>query len=182
MNKSLPPIKVLVRDQFLYNDIKGYGGYTIGVLVSVRSILNQALQFSVLLETGALFTGLPAHAICFDKEAPALTLEACQMWNNISNEIDVFTIDLLRNMDCTIKVNGHDDILSGYYLFSIDYVGLDTLAATPDEWKQFHAIRTYCGNFILYPQYRIRFMDKSLIKNVELPQYHVNNKHWIVGD
>lgn len=181
MNKSLPPIKVFVRDQFLYNDTKGHDSYTSGVLVSVRSILNQALQFSVLLETGALFTGLPAHALCFSKEAPQLTLSSCQMWNNISNEIDVFTIDLLRNMSCAVKVNDHDKV-HGYYLFSIDYVGMDTLAATPDEWKQFHAIRTHCGNLVLYPQYRIKFMDKSLVKDVELPQYQVNNKYWIVED
>jgi len=181
VNKSLPPVKLLVRDQFLYNQNKGYGEYTKGVLVSVRSLRGQALQFSVLLETGALFTGLPAHALCFDKEAPALTIQACQMWDNISSEIDVFTIDLLRNMSCTVKLNDFQDVIGATYLFSIDYVGLDTLAATPDEWKCFHALRTEYGNLVFYPQYRIKFLDKSLTDiNSQLPSYAVNDKLWTV--
>lgn len=188
MNKSLPPVKVFVRGQFLYNFESGFGEYAPGYLVSVRSIMNQALQFSVLLDNGALFTGLPANAICFDKEAPALTLSACQMWNNISNEIDVFTIDLLRNMDCSVKVNDlegdESGIVHGYYLFSIDYVGKDTLATTPDQWKQFQVIQTYCGNLVVYPSYRIKFLDKALCdkSNEDFPKYKVNSTTWLVED
>jgi hypothetical protein len=35
---------------------------------------------------------------------------------------------------------------------------------------------------MLYPQYRIVFLDKALASDEkELPKYAANEKHWIVG-
>jgi hypothetical protein len=180
-NANLPPIRVFVWTRFLFDDDSKYEGKTAGHLVSVRGRQNQALQFSVLLDNGALFTGLPAHAITFTEDLfnGVLKLQEAQMWDCISDDIEVFCMETLRYAEC--KVN--PDIINpklGKYLFTIDFVG-EGFSRHPTHWKQLHAVETNDGYLMLYPQYRILFTDKALFERSELPKYEANSKHWIVG-
>ena len=179
-NQSLQPIPVFIWNSFLF-DGDQVPGKTKGTLVSVRGRSNQALQFSVLLETGALFTGLPANAITFTESLlnPVITLQDSQMWDCVSDDIEVFTIETLRYMDCVVSAGelGHK---LGRYLFTIDFVG-EGLSRDPINWKQFHAVESMCGYLLIYPQYKIQFKDKSLTNDEALPHYKANSRHWIVG-
>ena len=178
-NQSTPPISVYVWDSFLFD---GEGeGKTRGTLVSVRGRSNQALQFSVLLENGALFTGLPAHAISFDDDrvSTGLELHDCQMWDCVSDDIEVFVIDTLRYMECSVEVDSLGTVW-GKYLFTIDFVG-EGLSRDPVNWKQFHVVQSNTGDMLIYPQYKIQFRDKSLTEDKPLPHYKANTRHWIVG-
>jgi hypothetical protein len=180
-NCNLPPIRVHVWSRFLFNDDCNFSGKTAGHLVSVRARQNQALQFSVLLDNGALFTGLPAHAITFREDECnwLINLQDAQMWDCVSDSIEVFVMETLRYAECEVK----PDMIpakSGKYLFTIDFVG-EGFSRHPTHWKQLHAIQTNDGYLMLYPQYRIRFLDKALFEQDELPKYRANEKHWIVG-
>lgn len=180
-NANLPPIRVYVWDYFLF-DCNGSEGKTGGHLVSVRARQNQALQFSVLLDNGALFTGLPAHAITFREDLfnGRLELPDAQMWDCISDDIEVFCMESLRYAECEVKPTMIGP-KSGKYLFTIDFVG-GGYSRHPTHWKQLHAVQTLDGYFMLYPQYRIRFLDKALFEDQKkLPSYKANTKHWIVG-
>lgn len=181
MNCNLPPIGVYVRDSFLLND-NTTNNVTWGYLVSVRSLQNQSLQFTVLLETGALYTGLPAHSLCFTKDTSPKSLELCQMWDNISSSIDVVTLDLLRYMPCSVKLS-NGELIKGIYKFTIDYCGENDLSRDPVHWKQAHCIEAEDGTFLLYPQYRIQFLDKALcFKSGDgLPKYKYNEEIWFGG-
>ena len=149
MNANLPPLQVKVNNAYLDDSL----GFTDGTLVSVRAMQNQAFQFSVLLSTGALYTGLPISA--FGK----LPLDIAQAYDCIGSEIQVITLDLLRYMKCTVKdFNGN--IHNGYYLFTIDFTDNNGLARHPEQWKQFHVVKTVNG-FMAYPQYRIVFQDDA---------------------
>lgn len=170
-NVNLPPIEVFIHDSYLYNG-EDKKSSTKGFLVSIRALKNRMLQFSVLLETGALFTGLPATAIMFKSNIAPESQHLCQMWDNISNKIEVLTLDLLRSMNCTVKLKD-TRIVGGQYLFSIDYLDEDTLAGHPEHWKQLHAIKLDSGHFVLYPQYRIRFFDDALCTK-PLQKYKAN--------
>ena len=183
MNKSLPPLGIYVRNEFLFNQTKGHGEYTYGTLIGVRALQNQCLQFLVMLENGALFTGLPAHALCFEKPSPKRSLLDCQMWDNISDQIDVIRFDTLLYMPCTVKLEDSKEIVPGQYLFSIDYVGDMDFSRCPIHWKTLHAICLEEGNFILYPQYRIRFQDTAICADNKglLPSYIFNDNIWTVG-
>ena len=183
MNKNLSPIGVYVRNKFLMNDDQPeYNGKTWGRLIGVRSLQGQAMQFQVLLETGALFTGLPAHAICFEEDAPERELIDCQMWDSISSEIDVIQYDTLLYMPCTLKLDS-GEIIKGEYLFTIDHVGNVDLSRDPTEWKMFHVIKSEEGNMHLYPQYRIKFLDTALCSKSKkpLPKYTYNETIWRLG-
>lgn len=179
-NQNLPPIEIFVWNRFLYDNDSSYEGKTQGHLMAVRARQNQALQFSVLLETGALFTGLPANAITFRKDLvnPILNLQDSQMWDCVSDDIEVFTIESLRYAEC--EVIGNQIAASGKYLFTIDFVG-DGYSRHPTHWKQLHAVQTLAGDFLLYPQYRILFLDKALCSATDAPKYKANTTQWIVG-
>ena len=180
-NANLPPIPVYVWDYFLFDCDSSKEGKTSGHLVSVRARQNQALQFSVLLDNGALFTGLPAHAITFREDTVNVKLELsdAQMWDCVSDDIEVFCIESLRYAECVVRPN-LIDAKSGIYLFTIDFVG-EGYSRHPTHWKQLHAIQTRDGYLMLYPQYRIQFLDAALFEATELPKYKANTKHWIVG-
>jgi hypothetical protein len=181
-NANLPPIPVYVWDYFLFDSNSNKENKTSGHLISVRARQNQALQFSILLDNGVLFTGLPAHAITFREDLinGKLELPDAQMWDCISDDIDVFVMETLRYAECEVK----PDMIpakSGKYLFTIDFVG-EGFSRHPTHWKQLHAIQTNDGYLMLYPQYRIIFLDKALFEDVEkLPEYKANSRHWIVG-
>lgn len=180
-NVNLPPIGLYVRNCFMFED-KTDIGHTWGHLISARSLQNQSLQFSVLLETGALFTGLPAHALCFQKTAVPMALQQCQMWDNISSNIQCITLETLKYMPCNVKLE-NGEIKTGIYHFTIDYCGHNDLSRDPIHWKQSHCIQLNDGNFVVYPQYRIQFQDKALCHkaNEELPKYTYNDTIWVGG-
>ena len=183
MNCNLQPIGIYVRNKFTHHEYApDYEGKTWGRLIGVRSLQNQAMQFQVLLETGALFTGLPAHAICFEEDAPDRELIDCQMWDSISSNIQVIQFKTLLYMPCTLKLHS-GEIIKGEYLFTIDHVGEDDLSRDPTEWKMFHVIKSEEGNIHLYPQYRIQFLDDALCSEVKkgLPKYKYNEKIWRLG-
>lgn len=180
-NQSLEPIRVFIWNRFLFDNDSNQEGKTEGHLVSVRARQNQALQFTILLETGALFTGLPANSITFREDClnQVLNLQDSQMWDCISDDIEVFTIESLRYAEC--EVLGDQISESGKYLFTIDFIG-EGYSRHPTHWKQLHAVQTLSGNFLLYPQYRIIFLDKALCpKKSEIRDYKANTNHWIVG-
>lgn len=178
MTENTPTMKVLVKNQFLFDGDKSQSGFTEGVLVSVRAVKGKALTFSVLLENGVLFTGLPIHALGGGR---VRALHELEMWDCLSYSIDVFELGLLRGMRVSVKLTT-EEILQGEYVFTVDFnckSELSGLAETPDEWKMLHFVRLDEGNFCLYPQNRIIFMDQSLASKAGvIPGYKVNTSDW----
>ena len=60
---NLPPTKVYVKKQYLYDHQKGHGEFVEGVWVACKSIQGRALYFETYLpEYGALYDKLPISA------------------------------------------------------------------------------------------------------------------------
>ena len=53
------PLKVYVRNEYLYQHQKGLGEFTPGVIMSVRCMPGQAALFQVLFENGVMRDKLP---------------------------------------------------------------------------------------------------------------------------
>jgi hypothetical protein len=179
-NCNLPPIRVFVWNHFLF-DCNGDTGKTGGHLISVRCRQNQALQFTVLLDDGALFAGLPSNSISFNanEELEWMPILDTQMWDNVSDDVEFIQLETILYASCTVKTET-SGILSGNYLFTLDFVG-NGFSRHPTHWKQLHAIETEKGHLVLYPQYRIRFIDKALLEKKDLSNYIANTHHWKVG-
>jgi len=179
-NVNLPPIEVCVDNSFILEDIKE--GVTWGHLIGARSLQNQAIQFSVLLRTGVLYTGLPLHALGSKEDRPRRKLSEVLMWDNISSSIQVITFDTIRYTPCSVLTT-EKKLIEGEYLFTIDYVGKNDLSRSAEHWKQTHLIKANDGDLLLYPQYRIRFFDPALCWNSdqEMLNYKYNDINWSVG-
>ena len=184
LSSSTPSIVLKVRNEFLYNQKSGWGEYTNGWLVGIRTVKGYATTFYVLLENGVLFTGLPVHALCH-MPCEALHLSEAQMWDNISYDHQIFEINFLKGMSLTVLLKNRQKE-AGTYLFSLDFSNAYSLAGraeTPHEWKCFHFIKLNSGNFCLYPQNRILFKDASLIvPNNDTIKYQVNMHPWACED
>lgn len=172
-NANLPPLQINVHNNFILTEASGTSE---GTLVGVRALMNQALQFTVLLSDGALYTGLPINALTRNKDTfTILPLGLAQAFDCIGSDIEVITFDLLRYMNCRLKTftNVFYDCK---YLFSLDFKDQDGLARHPVQWKQYHILENSDGNLMCYPQYRIQFKDKSLCINsdVNFKEYKYN--------
>lgn len=190
MNKNIPAIQCLVRKEFLHDQQEGHGQFVPCWIFAVRSVKGLALQFYALLETGAMFTGLPLNAFCTSVTAPKLELGVSQLWDNLSNDIDVVELSFIKGMDCCVFLKNQEKT-GGEYLFTIDYSHQDPnitnvgLSHTPNEWKGLHVIETYDGNFVAYPPNRIFFKDASLTLPDTDPSkegYRLNTQTWKCED
>ena len=66
---NVPPIRVYIKKEYLYDHQKGHGELCEGHWVTVKSIRNRALYFETYIyETGALFDKLPISAFVWKKE------------------------------------------------------------------------------------------------------------------
>lgn len=164
-NQNLPPLPVYVHNKYLFDNFEGVSR---GTLIGVRSLMNQALQFTVLLEDGALYTGLPISAISRKENDTVLELSEAQAYDCIGSRIEVITFDVLRYMKCSLKTF-NNKLHECQYLFTIDFVDENGLARHPVQWKQFHVVENAEGNLMCYPQYRLQFKDGALCPDSAKP-------------
>ena len=79
---NLPPIKVYVKKQYLYDHQKGHGEFVEGVWISCKSIQGRALYFETYLpEYGALYDKLPISAFVDSPTELDVELEELELWD-----------------------------------------------------------------------------------------------------
>ena len=79
---NLPPTKVYVKKQYLYDHQKGHGEFVEGVWVSCKSIQGRALYFETYLpEYGALYDKLPISAFVDSPTELDIELEELELWD-----------------------------------------------------------------------------------------------------
>ena len=64
------PLKVFIRDEYMYQHKKGQGNFTPGIVISVRCMPGQVALFQVLLNNGVLRDKLPSHALLTSPNTP----------------------------------------------------------------------------------------------------------------
>ena len=182
-NANTPAVPCYIHNSYLLDAADpDYFGKTEAYLLSLRCLYGQAPQFTVVLDTGAIFTGLPTSAICFKRDTLPMKLSEVQLYDAIGSDIEIFVMETIRYAKCTVRLND-GRILNGKYLFTVDFVGTSILARDPYNWKQMHCIETVEGNFLMYPQYRVKILDTALAARCEsakLPKYVANENHWMV--
>ena len=79
---NIPPIKVFVKKQYLYDHQKGHGEFVEGIWATVKSIQGRALYFETYLpEYAALYDKLPISAFVFAPTELDLPLEELELWD-----------------------------------------------------------------------------------------------------
>ena len=194
---NLPPTKVLVKKEYLYDHQKGHGEFVEGLWASVKSIQGRALYFETYLpEYGALYDKLPISAFVSHKTELNLELEELQLWDAFSYHMTVITKESLSGTRCKYLAPSKKWYY-GEYLFTIDNCHADSntlntsYSEVPEEHKSFNILELDNGHYAAQPNNRVIFYDKSLTPaktlqpdfKVSTEYYSVENKSkWTAGD
>ena len=195
---NLPPTKVYVKKEYLYDHEKGHGELVEGVWISVKSIEGRSLYFETYLpEYGALYDKLPISAFVNSPDIKLnLELEELELWDAFSYHITIIEKKSLAGVRCKYLAPSKKWYY-GEYLFTIDSCHADTnilntnYSEVPEEHKSFNILELDNGHFAAQPNNRVLFYDKSLTPaktlqpdfKVSTEYYSVENKtKWTAGD
>ena len=178
------PLKVFVRNEYLYQHTKGHGEFTPGIIISVRCMPGQAALFQVLLENVALRDKLPSHALLTEPKTPNpdLPFHFLQLWNCFSYNFTVMSLSYLYDTPVEVYMKDHK-FYKGNYFGTINWGSNDlntdlTLAEDPKEHKSHHIILLENGQIALQPNNRIKWSEPSFVTKPfpEKPDYLVCNE------
>lgn len=193
---NVPPVKVWVRKEYLYDLQKGHGEYTPGYWVTCKSLSGRALYFETYLtQYGALYDKLPISAfLAWDSDypdapqtpSPDLELTDLQFWNGFDNGLTVVEKNLIYNMEMEVHVRSGKK-LKGQYLFTVDNYHPHRnepdfyFSEVPDEHKSHNIIVLENGQIGAYPNNRCRMVDPSLTPETLLtPDFKVSTRYFDV--
>lgn len=177
--QNLPSINVKVCLSYLTNEQES--GLEDAYLIAVKSIPGRPLLFTVYLDTGATWSGLPITAIYCDRfnpinyNAPPLSIEEAQPFSCLEGDINIITYDLLKNAKASLGQNK----LQGNYLFTIDYLG-EGLTEEPSQHKTHNIFVLDYGQLVAYPNNMILWSDGFFSYSPENPpKYRRTNNYWL---
>ena len=172
-----PYTPVWVRNEFLFNQERGHGEFTEGVVFGFRAEPAKVPMFQVMLANGAQWARMPIHALC-SKPCDPLPLELSVWWDSYGYHCVVHQFAFLQRH--RVSALGRDTVIRhGTYLFTVDWVK-DGWAEIPDQHKNHHVIILDSGQFIAYPNNRCLWIDDSHIKHEPLPKYISPSKSYSV--
>ena len=194
---NVPPTKVYVKKQYLYDHEKGHGEFVEGVWVSCKSIQGRALYFETYLPSyGALYDKLPISAFVTEPTELDLELEELELWDAFDYGITV--IEKAAISGCKVKYLAPSrQWYTGEYLFTIDNCHPDKnilntgYSEIPEEHKSFNILCLDNKHFAAQPNNRVLFYDKSLSPSkLEKPDFKVSSieynveteSKWTAGD
>lgn len=135
-------------------------GFVPAVWFGLVSYPGRAWGCTVMLESGAIYRNLPAHAIAFDQEADSFwEPRRAQTWDCYGYEFTAHEYDYLRGLDCLVKLATGDELM-GEYLFSVAPIG-DGFGAYPEQAKEFTFIRLENNRLTIQPTNHIVFRERS---------------------
>ena len=197
---NLPHLKCYVRKEYLHDLNKGHGEFVDCVIIAVKSIQGRALMFEAYLpDYGACFDKFPLSAFVWRKdikEDEQLPLGTIELWDCFSNNIQIWTKQLLKNCDVDIVIRGGQKI-GGQYLFTIDSCNGDVnmidvgVSEVPEEHKQFNFGKLENGQFFAQPNNRMLWYEQSSTPaELKKPDFKVSTRYftceqerkWACGD
>lgn len=187
----LPPIKVLVRPEYLYDfQCDADAPLVEGIWCSVKSIKGEAFRFETYLpEYGALYDKLPISAFWHSPRAPigdALPLDVLQIWDALSYHVTVVDKPLLKGLRAEFFAKDKQTY-AGEYMFTLDTCSPDpripdfTFSETVDEHKSYNLLKLDNGQFALQPNNRCRFYDPAFNpRDMKFPDFKVATRKYRV--
>jgi hypothetical protein len=196
----LPPFKVYVRAEYLYDHQAHHGELVQGIWCSVKAIRGQAFRFETYLPTfGAVYDKLPISAFLATEAkstAPLLDLDVLEIWDALAYYVTVVDKPLLKGLRA--EFYGKDARLhKGEYVFTLDTCNPDpripdfTFSESAEDHKSYNVLRLDNGQFALQPNNRCRFYDPAFNpQEMRFPDFKVatrnysveNTAKWRLGD
>jgi len=169
LNANIPTVTCLIRNQFLFNHKSGFNEYTLADVHSVASIQKRVPLFEAFLDNGVNWTRRPIHSFVWKEGAEVLPLSEHMYWDCFSSYIDVNVRERLAGLRADLmSVSGVKR--SGTYMFTLDWSHenrnvIDTNFSETPEHKCGHFFKMDNGNYFIYPNNRIIWMDTAWTYN-----------------
>lgn len=171
-----------VRREFITNGVDTGVDNCIIHSVSVRPA--QALTFSVLLECGAQYRGIPIHGLLIGQDPtktipPALNLQSHQVWGCFGTEFSIIDTKFSKGLSAQWR-DGEGKTFTGRGLgWAIEFYD-DGYSNAPQQDKSFNMLVSPEGYLVAMPNNRVRWWEDSFT-NWDLPiQLKVNHKTFYV--
>ena len=111
-----PYTTAYVRNEFLHDQQKGHGEFTLCTVFGFRAEPMRVPMFQIMLENGAQWARIPIHALC-SKPCPELALPLTVWWDSFSRTCEIKEVAFLRNH--RVKAIGRDGVQrAGVYLMT----------------------------------------------------------------
>jgi len=189
----LPPIKVMVRPEYLYDFDEKPRELVQGIWVSIKAIKGEAFRFETYLpEYGALYDKLPISAFIHDVmddsifNREMLDLDELQIWDALAYHVDVIDKPFLKGLRAEFYAKNKQSYF-GEYMFTIDTCNPDpripdfTFSETIDEHKSYNVLKLDNGQFALQPNNRCRFYDPAFNpQEIKFPDFKVATRKYRV--
>lgn len=157
---SVPHTKVFVRKRFLQQESDTDGVIEV-YLVAICVVLNEAPKLMVMTHEGAMFCYVPPNAVCFDEDAPLLSvLDVCK-WDCLADRAEIVELEFIRHFDMQWK-SGTGVLQKGRYMFSLHFDPRQAWGRLPEQLKIFHFIEGDDGNLHIAVNNQSRFFCGAL--------------------
>lgn len=170
MTLSTPPLKVRALARFMSNSAAlakhpELPALADAYLVAVTAQAGRPLLFTILLENGALFSGLPITALFCEKHdarIPAtpqtLSLAEAQPWSCLEGPAQIVEYELLLDSRVWVRTPRFEN-RNCFYLFTIDYHG-EGLAQDPEQSKSHNILVSEKGELLAMPNNYCLFQNE----------------------
>lgn len=184
---NLPPQKVWVRKEYLCDLQDGYGEFVEGVWITAKSMPGRSFYFETYLpEYGALYDKLPISAFVSSPKTPDpdLDLTNLQFWDCMSYGVVCVSKKHISELHFEVRTRNFGS-LTGEYVFSLDNyhpyndkIDCGT-SELPEEHKSHNCILLENGQFVLYPNNRMRLYSPSRTpEQVRTPDFKISTKFY----
>ena len=131
----------------------------------------------VMLECGAVYRGLPPHALAFKTDGleKDWSLHDTQIWDCYGDQFSIISYNYLHSQRAETRINN----LFGRYLFTVIPM-CDGYTQDPSQSKEFMFIQLDNGRLTILPTNELRFHDKSYTEGDWPKDIKLNNSIWRV--
>lgn len=155
-----------VDSQFTHQVSKGFVPC---VWFAVVSYPGRVWGCTVMLECGAVYRNVPAHALAFSPRPDlAWKSEDAQTWDCYGDQFSAIEYKYLSGLDCKVKANKREH--EGEYLFTAAPYG-DGFSAYPEQAKEFCFVKLDNDRLTIQPTNLIVFRERSFTEpHLQFPQ------------
>lgn len=152
---------------------KGAAGFEPAVWFALHSHPGRAWGCHVMLECGAVYRGLPPHALAFS-ESPEATwaVTDAQLWDCYGWQFSLLRYTYLTGLQARTKKG----LLCDYLFTAVPLE--DGFSEHPSQSKEFMFMRTSGGRLVILPTNELRFIDKSFTVESEWPKLKLSDTVW----
>jgi len=174
---SLPFTQIKVRQAFLQPDVEHNDAKIDAYLVAVCTVLNEAPKLMVMTHEGAMFCYVPPHAVCFDDDAEAKSLEDVCRWDCLADRGEIVLLEFAKDFGIRWQ-SALGTPMEGRYMFSLHFDPRQAWNRLPDQLKVFHFVQGDDDNLHIVVNNQSQWLCSALHQGDISFKPHSNDKIW----